>query len=576
MINSLMSRMGEAQKLSIPQLQKAIQDGTLPPYVGIPLLQDKMKQQQSAQASQQQQQQPPIAQQVMQEASMHDRGVEALPTNLPTEEMYDGGIVAFAGGDLVDDDQTIEDYQDQAEEEEDQDAMQAALENQAAANEGIGSLPNAGTGLKYSEPVSAGASKGIDADMARKHNVGNLRPVGFKYEGQIGVSPGGFAMFENRNYGIKALNHDIGVKLDRGLNTPEKFISVYAPASDKNDTSAYIRNVSNALGIKPNQEIPNTPEARMILAQAITRQEGSDKATARFAEGGIAHFSAGGVPVSSAPSSNVGNLMMEGLGLNGNLSNPSYLGEGAIDPDLLQSQMQQFDQPVKPKMTYETKGQMGPTDSELQKNASIDTSTSNTGSNVPSESVTTKPIDPYQALMDKLDAREADAKKQKTIDGYMGLLTAGLGMMGGSSPYAMENIGKGALAGVQQYGESQKLAASETANRDKTMASLIRAKQLGDISQATQGRLNTQFQQAQSDKVSQQAQLNYQNALRIKSAMLAKDPTFTAKSQAEQDALIYSDPYVQQTAQAAGVPISMFGGSGGNTIKVDSSGKVIK
>ena len=130
MINSLMSRMGEAQKLSIPQLQKAIQDGTLPPYVGIPLLQDKMKQQQAAQASQQQPQQPPIAQQVMQEASMHDRGVEALPSNLPTEEMYDGGIVAFAGGDLVDD-QTVEDYQDQAEEDEDTQNLQAALENSA-------------------------------------------------------------------------------------------------------------------------------------------------------------------------------------------------------------------------------------------------------------------------------------------------------------------------------------------------------------------------------------------------------------------------------------------------------------
>ena len=568
MINSLMSRMGEAQKLSIPQLQKAIQDGTLPPYVGIPLLQDKMRQQQMAQAKPQQQQ-PPIAQQVMQEASMHDRGVEALPTNLPTEEMYDGGIVAFAGGDLVGD-QTVEDYQDQAEEEEDQDAMQAALENQAAANEGIGSLPNKGSGMKFTEPVPAGASKGIDADMARKHNVGNLRPVGFKYEGQIGVSPGGFAMFENRDYGIKALNHDIGVKLDRGLNTPEKFISVYAPASDKNDTSAYIRNVSNALGIKPNQEIPNTPEARMILAQAITRQEGAEKATARFAEGGIAHFSAGGVPVSSAPSSNVGNLMMEGLGLNGNLSNPSYLGEGAIDPDLLQSQMQQFEQPVKRKMTYETKGQMGPTDSELQKNASIDTSTSKSESNIPSESITTKPIDPYQALMDKLDAREENAKKQKTIDGYMGLLTAGLGMVGGSSPYAMENIGKGALAGVQQYGESQKLAASETANRDKTMASLIRAKQLGDISQATQRRLNTQFQQAQSDKVSQQAQSNFQQALKMRQAALAKDPTFLAKSEAEQNSLLYSDPVIQRYAQAAGFDPSLFGGSGSSGISSDA------
>ena len=561
--------MGEAQKLSIPQLQKAIQDGTLPPYVGIPLLQDKMKQQQAAQASQQQPQQPPIAQQVMQEASMHDRGVEALPTNLPTEEMYDGGIVAFAGGDLVDD-QTVEDYQDQAEEEEDQDAMQAALENQAAANEGIGSLPNAGTGLKYAEPVPAGASKGIDADMARKHNVGNLRPVGFKYEGQIGVSPGGFAMFENRDYGIKALNHDIGVKLDRGLNTPEKFISIYAPASDKNDTSAYIRNVSNALGIKPNQEIPNTPEARMILAQAITRQEGSDKATARFAEGGhIKHFAVGGMDDNQ--------YSPEGVMVSGS---DTTSGDDNVIGNALRSaaglpKYQPFSD-TKPKMTYETKGQMGPSDAELQRNANIDTSASKTGSNVPS-GASTQPVDPYQALMDKLDAREADAKKQKTIDGYMGLLTAGLGMMGGSSQYAMENIGKGALAGVQQYGESQKLAASETANRDKTMASLIRAKQLGDISQATQGRLNTQFQQAQTDKVTQQAQSNFQQALKMRQAALAKDPTFLGKTEAEQNSLLYSDPVVQRYAQAAGFDPSLFGGSSSsNVLKFDSSGKPIK
>ena len=78
MINSLMSRMGEAQKLSVPQLQKAIQDGTLPPYIGIPLLQDKMKQAQMAKASMQAPKEPPIAEQVMQEASMHDRGVEPV------------------------------------------------------------------------------------------------------------------------------------------------------------------------------------------------------------------------------------------------------------------------------------------------------------------------------------------------------------------------------------------------------------------------------------------------------------------------------------------------------------------
>ena len=54
-----MSRMEDAQKLSIPQLQKSIQDGVLPAYIGIPLLQDKIKQAQSAQ-SPQQPQQPPL------------------------------------------------------------------------------------------------------------------------------------------------------------------------------------------------------------------------------------------------------------------------------------------------------------------------------------------------------------------------------------------------------------------------------------------------------------------------------------------------------------------------------------
>ena len=48
MIGSLMSRMGTAQKLSVAQLKQAVQDGTLPAYVGIPLIQDKLKQQQEA------------------------------------------------------------------------------------------------------------------------------------------------------------------------------------------------------------------------------------------------------------------------------------------------------------------------------------------------------------------------------------------------------------------------------------------------------------------------------------------------------------------------------------------------
>ena len=110
----MLSNMANAEKLSIAQLQQVIQNGTLPAYVGIPLLQQKMQMQQHAQQSQPQQQ-PPVAQQVMAQADqmLHPQqaqqqmpqqapqGVTGLPSNLPTEGMAQGGIVAFEdGGDV--------------------------------------------------------------------------------------------------------------------------------------------------------------------------------------------------------------------------------------------------------------------------------------------------------------------------------------------------------------------------------------------------------------------------------------------------------------------------------------------
>lgn len=111
-VTSMNSRMAMAEKLSIPQLQQAIKAGTVPAYVGIPLLQEKVKMQRAMQAQMQQAPQPDgtIADQVMREAEM-EGGIEQLPSNLPlydTDEVYGemgeereyarGGIVALAEG----------------------------------------------------------------------------------------------------------------------------------------------------------------------------------------------------------------------------------------------------------------------------------------------------------------------------------------------------------------------------------------------------------------------------------------------------------------------------------------------
>lgn len=101
-ITSMNARVGMAEKLSIQQLTKAVQDGTVPSFIGIPLIQQKMKEQQGAAAMQPKA--TPVAQQVLQQA-MATEGVQALPSNMP-QQYAQGGILHYAEGDLIDD----EDY----------------------------------------------------------------------------------------------------------------------------------------------------------------------------------------------------------------------------------------------------------------------------------------------------------------------------------------------------------------------------------------------------------------------------------------------------------------------------------
>ena len=103
-VTSMNSRMAMAEKLSIPQLQQAIKAGTVPAYVGIPLLQEKVKLQKSMQAQMGQQEQPEgtVAEQVMREAEM-EGGIDQLPSNLPVygEEEMGGGMPEYARGGIV-------------------------------------------------------------------------------------------------------------------------------------------------------------------------------------------------------------------------------------------------------------------------------------------------------------------------------------------------------------------------------------------------------------------------------------------------------------------------------------------
>jgi hypothetical protein len=74
--------------------------------------------------------------------------------------------------------------------------------------------------------------------------------------------------------------------------------------------------------------------------------------------------------------------------------------------------------------------------------------------------------------------REALGKQRKD-DQNMALLAAGLGMLGGTSQYAFENIGKGGLSGVQYLSEANKQRAAEKAALDKNRVAAAHYENIG-------------------------------------------------------------------------------------------------
>lgn len=109
------------------------------------------------------------------------------------------------------------------------------------------------------------------------NNPGNLRPPkGVTYDGQIGVDDRGFAIFENKDFGRKALVGDVQAKLKNGLNTPASFIDRYAPEGDNDEAARdnYKIHLAETLGLKSTGE-PFPEDSHERIANAIASFEGA-------------------------------------------------------------------------------------------------------------------------------------------------------------------------------------------------------------------------------------------------------------------------------------------------------------
>ena len=517
MIGSLMSRMADAEKLSIPQLNQAVKNGTIPAYVGVPLIQEKMKAQEAAQAMvAQTQAQPPLARQVMEQADMMS-GLEKLRSNLPEEGYAGGGIVAFAEGGV-----SLPD--------EDEDEEKALMSRLMA---GITSLKSAmpesyetalaekgQTPTTIRKMMMEGPKKG-DYVMppldSQKPNIGGR---GHKYEDvvireaeRIGLDPSLAVHVLYKETGnlknpesARSKAGAIGVMQLMPRTAKELGVDPLNPEENIRGGVTYLKQMYDkyqdpTLAFAAYNAGPGRVDKALKSGQGIAslpRETQNYVVANRMAGGGIVAFQDGGLnrPFTTDPRGITRvpqyplalyekpekRRVMAGSDANvyPGMSDLNYYNELAAqlekdptyepykeemekllkrNPSLLTAQQpatnligpianigsrKKEDTPKKEdtsQFTYPPQGGIGPTDLELGRDAPAAAAAPEAYKEPPTDSG-------LSDIKNLLKQRMEESGKQKRIDAYMSLLQAGLGMMGGTSPFAAVNIGQGGSQGI--------------------------------------------------------------------------------------------------------------------------------
>ena len=592
MITSTLGRMATADKLSVQQLKQAVQDGTVPAYIGIPLLQEKMKQSQQAQASQagQAPPQPPIADQIMQQAE----GVPALQSNLPAQYAH-GGVIHLAGGGY-DPMAMARAFTHDEEDPEDMDFLNALgadqmpetqepeeeLETQGIQSDssGISDLSPVST-LAYAAPFSTTRQadqvtvkqEGEPAQTVRKETARVERPaaardlerlalaegekykldpslikhVMFKETGGLkdragAVSPAGamgvmqlmpatarelgvkdpFDPVQNIEGGIKYL-----AKMQRKYDDPKLAAIAYNWGPGRTDrwlaqggdfaklpkeTQGYIKGMAG--GGRPKDEFDEDTDGLTVNLSGDDYSDMPDVvAQADFSEPfGVSDYTTEDSDYKNIlkKKARVGEKYEYGLGdIFGVQVLPSKKGYdraksqgvGKTPPKNLPEPKPVAKPAPAPAKEDVLAGprSIGDVDAALQYLSEQENAPAK-----PAEKA--KPEDTgYSELKDYYSKGIAGLEEQKKINAYMALLSAGLGIAGGTSPHAMTNIGQGAQAGVQTYMAGNKDIAAQQAAIMQGRLGLEKYQSLRDI-QKGQAENLAQFRQTETERKAEAAQ----------------------------------------------------------------------
>lgn len=425
----------------------------------------------------------------------------ALPSNLPAEGMAGGGIVAFAEGgdlDLDDEDETTE-----------KSTLSQLMGGLSSGLASLKSLVPQGRGIAIPQSYEAAlAEKGQTPASARKLMIegpkkgdyvmppldsekpgvgGGQRRGGHKYEDvvikeaeRIGLDPNIAVHALYKETGnlknpetVRSKAGAIGIMQLMPRTAKELGVDPFDPEQNIRGGVAYLKKMMDkyndpTLALAAYNAGPGRVDRALRSGQGIEglpRETRNYVVANRMADGGIVAFANGG-------------LGGEFGGDSGNQEDYVSVDPYFVtDPMTGQAMPSGYRKAVRksearpeaiikkepPKPDTSPLPAMGPTDGELGRYAP---------SSADKEAIDkliagTKPEEKEDGLMKKymalLEGREKSSADQRKQDAYLSLLSAGLGMMGGTSPFAAVNIGQGAQAGVATQMGARKTQAAEEA-----------------------------------------------------------------------------------------------------------------
>jgi hypothetical protein len=480
---------GIAQKIiaspdsySIDMLTTGVQNGTVPAYIGVPLIQEKMKAQKEQEAlmgGAPQGEEPPIAQQILGEAEQSS-GLEALPTGLPAEGYAPGGIITFADGGEAD-----EEDDDELDMSDDEKQLFDILRSRMAS------------GDEYEEMAGIGALPAGAAKAARSKGITQLTkegtPAGALIDKIMQKESGGRRYDKDGNLLTSSKGAQGEMQVMPGTSRDPGFGIRPARAGDHDDLARVGREYFNVMldrykdpklaAIAYNWGPGNTDKWLMAGADPSKLPRETQKYSADMSAGGEVPGFADGVYVDP-----MGNYtgMEDANPVDPNKKPMSYWDQIAnigklivshpdIEKGRKESARKAEERNKPPAAPVPSKVSMVNPDEAIiaaEKAARYKPPVEAQ----PEESAPVNQMGDYIGdYASYLKDRKGEMVKDKETNKYLALLQAGLGMMGGTSQYAGANIGQGASQGVAAYMAGRKQESADDRALQQGMLGLSRA-----------------------------------------------------------------------------------------------------